>query len=42
MYNDIFSNGLAMNEAESSSGSDSKDDMIALLYLQTLNQFFVF
>lgn len=38
MYNDIFSNGLAMDEAESSSGSNSKDDMLALLCLQTLNK----
>ena len=38
MYNDIFSNGLAMDEAESFSGSNSKDDMLALLCLQTLNK----
>lgn len=38
MYNDIFSNGLDMNEAESFSSSNSKDDMLALLYLQTLNE----
>ena len=38
MYNDIFSNGLAMNEAESFSDSNSKDDMLALLCLQTLNK----
>lgn len=38
MYNDIFSDGLAMNEAESFSDSNSKDDMIALLYLQTLDK----
>lgn len=38
MYDDIFSNGLAMNEAESFSDSNSKYDMIALLYLQTLNK----
>ena len=38
MYNDIFSNDLIVNEAESFSGSSSKDDMLALLYLQTLNE----
>ena len=38
MYNDIFSNGLAMNEAESFSGSNSKDSMFDLLCLQTLNK----
>ena len=38
MYNDIFSNDLIMDEAESFSGSSSKDDMLALLYLQTLNE----
>ena len=38
MYGDIFSNGLAMDEAESFSGSNSKDDMLALLCLQTLNK----
>ena len=38
MYNDIFSNDLIMNEDESFSGSSSKDDMLALLYLQTLNE----
>lgn len=38
MYNDIFSNGLAIDEAESFSDSSSKDDMFALLYLQTLNK----
>ena len=38
MYNDIFSNDLAMDEAESFSDSNSKDDMLALLCLQTLNK----
>ena len=38
MYDDIFSNDLAMDEAESFSGSNSKDDMLALLCLQTLNK----
>lgn len=38
MYNDIFSNGLAMNDAKSFSKSNSKDDMLALLYLQTLDE----
>ena len=38
MYNDIFSNGLAMDEAESFSDSTSKDDMLALLYLQILGK----
>ena len=38
MYNDIFSNGLAMNEAESFSGSNSKDSMFDLLCLQALNK----
>ena len=38
MYDDIFSNGLAMNEDESFSDSNSKDDMLALLYLQTLSK----
>ena len=38
MYNDIFSNGLAMNEAESFSDSNSKDSMFDLLCLQTLNK----
>lgn len=38
MYNDIFSNGLAMNEAESFSSSNSKDDMFDLICLQTLNK----
>ena len=38
MYNDIFSNGLAMDEAESFSDSNSKDDMFDLLCLQTLNK----
>ena len=38
MYNDIFSNGLAMNKAESFSDSNSKDDMFDLLCLQALNK----
>ena len=38
MYGDIFSNGLAMNEAESFSDSNSKDSMFDLLCLQTLNK----
>lgn len=38
MYNDIFSNGLAMNEAESFSDSSSKDSMFDLLCLQALNK----
>lgn len=38
MYNDIYSNGLAMNEAESFSDSNSKDDMFALLCLQALSK----
>ena len=38
MYNDIFSNGLAMNDVKSSSKSNSKDDMLNLLYLQTLSK----
>ena len=38
MYGDIFSNGLAMDEAESFSDSNSKDDMFDLLCLQTLNK----
>ena len=38
MYNDIFSNGLAMNGAESFSDSNSKDDMLDLLCLQALNK----
>ena len=38
MYNDIFSNGLAMNEAESFSDSNSKDSMFDLLCLQALNK----
>ena len=38
MYNDIFSNGLAMNEAKSFSDSNSKDSMFDLLCLQTLNK----
>ena len=38
MYNDIFSNGLAMDEAESFSDANSKDDMFDLLCLQTLSK----
>lgn len=38
MYNDIFSNGLAMNDVESFSGSNSKDDMFDLLCIQTLSK----
>ena len=38
MYNDIFSNDLIMNEAESFSGSNSKDSVFDLLCLQTLNK----
>ena len=38
MYNDIFSNDLIMDEAESFSDSNSKDDMFDLLCLQTLNK----
>ena len=38
MYNDIFSNDLAMYEAESFSDSNSKDSMFDLLCLQTLNK----
>ena len=38
MYNDIFSNGLAMNEAESFSDSNSKDSMFDLLCIQTLTK----
>ena len=38
MYNDIFSNGSAMNETESFSDSNSKDSMFDLLCLQTLNK----
>ena len=38
MYNDIFSNGLAGNEAKSFSNSKSKDDMLDFLYLQTLSK----
>ena len=38
MYNDIFSNDLAMNGAESFSDSNSKDSMFDLLCLQTLNK----
>lgn len=38
MYNDIFSNGLAMNEAESFSDSNSKDSMFDLLCIQTLSK----
>ena len=38
MYNDIFSNDLIMDEAESFSSSSSKDSILDLLYLQTLNE----
>lgn len=38
MYNDIFSNGLAINEVEFFSSSNSEDDMFDLLCLQTLNK----
>ena len=38
MYNDIFSNGLTMDGAESFSDSNSKDSMFDLLCLQTLNK----
>ena len=38
MYDDIFSNDLAMEDAESFSDSNSKDDMFDLLCLQTLNK----
>lgn len=38
MYNDIYSNGLDMNETESFSDLRSKDKMFDLLYLQTLNK----
>ena len=38
MYNDIVSNDLIMNEAESFSGSDSKDCMLDLLYSQFLDK----
>ena len=38
MYNDIFSNGLAMNDVKSFSDSNSKDKMLDLLYLQTLSE----
>ena len=38
MYNDIFSNDLAMDEAESFSDSNSKDSMFDLLCLQALNK----
>ena len=38
MYNDIISNDLALDEAESFSGSNSKDSMFDLLCLQTLNK----
>ena len=38
MYNDIFSNDLAMGEAVSFSDSNSKDSMFDLLCLQTLNK----
>ena len=38
MYDDIFSNDLAMGEAEYFSDSNSKDSMFDLLCLQTLNK----
>ena len=38
MYNDIISNDLALDEAESFSDSNSKDSMFDLLCLQTLNK----
>ena len=38
MYNDIFSNDLIMNEAESFSGSRSDKDMFDLLYSQILDK----
>ena len=38
MYNDIFSNDLIMNEAESFSGSKSDKDMFDLLYSQILDK----
>ena len=38
MYNDIFSNGLAMDEDEYFSDSNSKDSMFDLLCLQALNK----
>lgn len=38
MYDNIFSNGLARNEAKSFSNSKSKDDMLDFLYLQTLSK----
>ena len=38
MYNDIFSNGLAMNETESFSDSNSEDYMLDLLYIQALDK----
>lgn len=38
MYNDIFSDGLAMNESEPFSDSNNKDDMFDLLCLQTLTK----
>ena len=38
MYDDIFSNDLIMNEAESFSDSNSKDSMFDLLCLQALNK----
>lgn len=38
MYDNIFSNDLAMNKAESFSGSGSKDDVFDLLYFKVLNK----
>lgn len=38
MNNNIFSNGLAMNETKSFSNSKSKDDMLDFHYLQTLSK----
>ena len=38
MYNDIFSNDLIMNEAESFGGSRSDKDMFDLLYSQILDK----
>ena len=38
MYNDIFSNGLAGNKAKSFSNSNSKDEMLDLLYLETVSK----
>ena len=38
MYNDIFSNDLIMNEAESFGDSNSNDSMLDLLYYQILDK----